>query len=65
MTWSTSWARQDKHTAETNLDPAESEEINAINFLGLTEEIDDEHKEWVDLMSDKFCDSIFWQHLQL
>ncbi len=38
--------KADKHAAETNLDPAELEEINAIDFLGLTEEeIDDERKE--------------------
>jgi hypothetical protein len=38
--------KADKHAAETNLDPAELEEINAIDFLGLTEEeIDDECKE--------------------
>jgi len=45
--------KADKHAAETNLDPAELEEINTIDFLGLTEEeIDDERKEWVDLTSD-------------
>lgn len=45
--------KADKHAAETDLDPAELEEINTIDFLGLTEEeIDDERKEWVDLMSD-------------
>jgi hypothetical protein len=42
--------KADKHGAETNLDPDELEEINAIDFLGLTEEeIDDERKELVDL----------------
>ena len=57
--------KADKHAAETDLDPAELEEINTIDFLGLTEEeIDDECKEWVDLMW-QFGDSICWQHLQL
>ena len=38
--------KADKHAAETNLDPAELEELNTIDFLGLTkEEIDDERKE--------------------
>ena len=38
--------KADKHAAETALDPAELEEINDIDFLGLTEEeIDDERKE--------------------
>lgn len=38
--------KADKHGAETDLDPTELEEINAIDFLGLTEEeIDDERKE--------------------
>jgi hypothetical protein len=38
--------KADKHGAETDLDPDELEEINAIDFLGLTEEeIDDERKE--------------------
>ena len=49
--------KADKHVAETNLDPAELEEINTIDFLGLTEdEINDERKEWVDLTGD-FGDS--------
>jgi hypothetical protein len=38
--------KADKHRAETDLDPDELEEINAIDFLGLAEEeIDDERKE--------------------
>ena len=38
--------KAEKHTAETELDPDELEEINNIDFLGLTEEeIDDERKE--------------------
>ena len=45
--------KADKHAAETNLDPAKLEDINTIDFLGLTEEeIDDERKEWVALTSD-------------
>lgn len=45
--------KADKHAAETNLDPADLEEINTIDFLGLTEEeIDEERKEWVALTSD-------------
>jgi hypothetical protein len=38
--------KADKHAAETDLDPDELDEINTIDFLGLTEEeIDDECKE--------------------
>lgn len=38
--------KADKHAAETNLDPTDLEEINTIDFLGLTEEeIDEERKE--------------------
>lgn len=45
-------SKADKHAAETTLDPIELEEINNIDFLGLTEEeINDEH-EWVDLNFD-------------
>ena len=44
--------KAEKHTAVTELDPDELEEINNIDFLGLTEEeIDDERKEWVYLMT--------------
>lgn len=52
--------KADKHAAETNLDPAELEEINIIDFLGLTEEeIDDERKEWVDSLNSDFGDNNF------